>query len=153
MGVCTQSLSCVQLSATPWTVPPGSSVNETCQARRLEWAAISSSRDLPDRDGACVPYTGRKIPTTEPGGRHCGAYQWNVKQPLYSWKTTCAPKMLASLLLQTVLSKTWRLLVFQIISRGHRTGKGQFSFQSLRKAIPKNIQTTTQLHSSHTLAK
>ena len=31
-----------------------------------------------------------------------------------------------------------------------RTGKGQFSFQSQRKAMPKNAQTTTQLHSSHT---
>ena len=36
---------------------------------------------------------------------------------------------------------------------GHRTGKGQFSFQSQRKAMPKNVQTTAQLHSSHTLAK
>ena len=27
--------------------------------------------------------------------------------------------------------------------------KGQFSFQSQRKAMPKNAQTTTQLHSSH----
>ena len=34
-----------------------------------------------------------------------------------------------------------------------RTGKGQFSFQSQRKAMPKNAQTTTQLHSSHTLVK
>ena len=32
--------------------------------------------------------------------------------------------------------------------RGHRTGKGQFSFQSQRKAMPKNAQTTAQLHSS-----
>ena len=32
-------------------------------------------------------------------------------------------------------------------------GKGQFSFQSQRKAMPKNVQTTTQLHSSHTRAK
>ena len=32
-------------------------------------------------------------------------------------------------------------------------GKCQFSFQSQRQAIPKNIQTTTQLHSFHTLAK
>ena len=31
--------------------------------------------------------------------------------------------------------------------------KGQFSFQSLRKATAKNAQTTTQLHSSHMLAK
>ena len=28
-----------------------------------------------------------------------------------------------------------------------------FSFQSQRKAIPKNVQNTTQLHSSHMLAK
>ena len=39
------------------------------------------------------------------------------------------------------------------LSSGHRTGKGQFSFQSQRKAMPKNVQTATQLHSSHTLAK
>ena len=36
---------------------------------------------------------------------------------------------------------------------GHRTGKGQFSFQSQRKAMPKNAQTTSQLHSSHTPVK
>ena len=40
---------------------------------------------------------------------------------------------------------------FGKLSSGHRTGKGQFSFQSLRKEMPKNAQTTTQLHSSHTL--
>ena len=37
------------------------------------------------------------------------------------------------------------------LSSGHRTGKGQFSFQSQRKAMPKNVQTTPQLHSCHTL--
>ena len=42
---------------------------------------------------------------------------------------------------------------FGKLSSGHRTGKGQFSFQSQRKAMPKNVQTTTQWHSSHTLAK
>ena len=31
--------------------------------------------------------------------------------------------------------------------------KGQFSFQSQRKAMPKNVQTTTQLYSSHMLVK
>ena len=36
---------------------------------------------------------------------------------------------------------------------GHRTGKGQFSFQSQRKEMPKNAQTTAQLHSFHMLAK
>ena len=36
---------------------------------------------------------------------------------------------------------------------GHRNGKGQFSFQSQRKAMPKHAQTNAQLHSSHTLLK
>ena len=40
---------------------------------------------------------------------------------------------------------------FGKLSSGHRTGKGLFSFQSQRKAMPKNAQTTAQLHSSHTL--
>ena len=31
---------------------------------------------------------------------------------------------------------------FGNLSSGHRTGKGQFSFQSLRKAMTKNAQTT-----------
>ena len=39
------------------------------------------------------------------------------------------------------------------LSSSHRTGKGQFSSQSQRKAMPKNAQTTTQLHSSHMLVK
>ena len=42
---------------------------------------------------------------------------------------------------------------FGKLSSGHRTGKGQFSFQSQRKAMPKNDQTTIRLHSSHTLVK
>ena len=42
---------------------------------------------------------------------------------------------------------------FGKLSSGHRTRKGQFSFQSQRKAMPKNAQTTAQLHSSHMLAK
>ena len=39
------------------------------------------------------------------------------------------------------------------LSSGHRTGKGQCSFQSQRKAMSKNVQSTAQLHSSHTLVK
>ena len=59
--------------------------------------------------------------------------------------------------------KSWKMMLWKCytqyaskfgkLSSGHRTGKGQFSFQSQRKAIPKNAQTTTQLHSSHTLVK
>ena len=42
---------------------------------------------------------------------------------------------------------------FGNLSSGLRNGKGHFSFQSLRKAILKNAQTTAQFHSSHMLAK
>ena len=36
---------------------------------------------------------------------------------------------------------------------GHRTGKGQFSFQFQRKAMSKNVQTTEQLNSFQILAR
>ena len=49
--------------------------------------------------------------------------------------------------LHSVCQQIWKL------SSGHRTGKGQFSFQSQRRAMTKNVQTTTQLQSSHILAK
>ena len=42
---------------------------------------------------------------------------------------------------------------FEKLSSGHRTGKGQFSFQSQGKAMPKNVQPIAHLPSSHTLAK
>ena len=42
---------------------------------------------------------------------------------------------------------------FEKLSSGHRTGKGQFSLQTQRKAMLKNVQTTAKLHSSHTLTK
>ena len=42
---------------------------------------------------------------------------------------------------------------FGKLRSGHRTAKGQFSFQVQRKAMPKNAHTTTQLHSSYRLVK
>ena len=43
------------------------------------------------------------------------------------------------------------------VSSGHRTGKDQFSFQSQRKAIPKNAQTTRTIalisHASKVMLK
>ena len=42
---------------------------------------------------------------------------------------------------------------FGKLSSGHRTGKGHFSSQSQRKAMPKNAQSTAQLLSSHMLVK
>ena len=40
---------------------------------------------------------------------------------------------------------------FGKLSSGHRTGKGQFSYQSQRKAMLKHVQTIIQLHSFHML--
>ena len=40
-----------------------------------------------------------------------------------------------------------------LTTSGHKTGKGQLSFQSQRKAMPKNVQTTVQLHSFHMPAR
>ena len=64
---------------------------------------------------------------------------------------------------QVSYSKSWKMMLrkcctqyaskFGKLSSGHRTGKHQFSFQSQRKAMPKNAQTTAQLHSSHMLVK
>ena len=59
--------------------------------------------------------------------------------------------------------KSWKMMLWKCctqyaskfgkLSSDHRTGKDQFSFQSQRKTMPKIIQTTAWLHSSHTLAK
>ena len=42
---------------------------------------------------------------------------------------------------------------FGKLSSGHWARKGQFSFKLQRKGMPKNVQTTAQLHSSHMLVK
>ena len=44
---------------------------------------------------------------------------------------------------------TQHISKFGKYSSGHRTVKGQCSFQSQRKAMPKNLQTTIQLCSFH----
>ena len=53
----------------------------------------------------------------------------------------------AGKVLPSICQQIWK------IQQWPQDGKSQFSFQSHRKAMPKNVQTTTQLHSSHTLAK
>ena len=61
------------------------------------------------------------------------------------------------------LFRSWKMMLWKCctqyaskfgkLSSGHSTRKGQFSFQSQRKAVPKNAQTTAQLHSSQMLGK
>ena len=49
--------------------------------------------------------------------------------------------------LHSICQQNWK------IQQWPKDWKNQFSFQCQRKAMPKNAQTTTQLHSSHMLAK
>ena len=42
---------------------------------------------------------------------------------------------------------------FGKLRSGHRTGKGQFSFQYQRKAMQNNTETASKLYPSHTLVK
>ena len=49
--------------------------------------------------------------------------------------------------LHSICQQIWKTLQWP------QDWKGQFSFQSQRKAMPKNAQTTAQLHSSHMLVK
>ena len=42
---------------------------------------------------------------------------------------------------------------FGRLCSGHKTRKGQFSFQYQRRAVPNNVQTTVKLHSFHMLAR
>ena len=82
--------------------------------------------------------------------------KWALKASLWT-------KLVEVMEFQLGYFKSWKMMLWKCctqygsklgkLSSGHRTGKGQFSFQSQRKAMPKNAQTTTQLHSSHMLVK
>ena len=82
--------------------------------------------------------------------------KWALKASLHT-------KLVEVMEFQLSYWKSWKMMLWKCypqyaskfgkLSSGHRTGKGQFSFQSQRKAMPKNAQTTTKLHSSHTLVK
>ena len=49
--------------------------------------------------------------------------------------------------LHSICQQIWKT------QHGHRTRKGQVSFQSQRKVMPKNVHTNTQLCSFHMLAR
>ena len=73
-----------------------------------------------------------------------GLRKHHYKQSYWRWWISCGaisnPKKMM----------LWKCCIqyaskFGKLSSGHRTGKGQFPFQSQRKAMPKNAQTTIQL--------
>ena len=103
-GVCIQSLSRVQLFATPTDYnPPGSSVCGVLQASRLEWVAISSSRGSSQpRDRTricCVSCFGRQV------FNHWTTWDtWNGNKPYY-W-VPCTPPS-SGRLLPGITERAW----------------------------------------------
>ena len=77
---------------------------------------------------------------------------------LYKWLVNQTQQYMKMMMSRWGLMMLWKCCTqyaskFGKLSSGHWTGKGQFSFQSQRKLMPKNVQTTAQMHSSHTLEK
>ena len=76
--------------------------------------------------------------------------EFEVKWALGS---TTMKKLVGVMEFQLSYFKSWKMMLwksctqyaskFEKLSSGHRTGKGQFSFQSQRKAMLKNAQTIT----------
>ena len=123
---------------------------EDIKKRWQEYTKELYKKDLhdPDNHGNVITYL-------EPDILEC-----KVKWALGSITQT---KLVEVMEFQMSYFKSWKIMLWKCctqyaskfgkLSSGHRTGKGQFSFQSQRKAVPKNVQTTTQLHSSHMLAE
>ena len=149
--------SCPTLCDPRDSSPPGSPVPEILQARTLEWVAISFSnawkwkvkvKSLSRVRLLATPWT--------------AAYQAPPSVG-FSRQKYCSGVPLPSPEFQWSCFKSWKMMLWKCctqyaskfgkLSSAHKTGKGQFSFQSQRKAMPKNAQTTAQLHSSHTLVK
>ena len=81
---------------------------------------------------------------------------WNGHAPVRCWNGSSLTWIFRgsednSLSLTLVCLSVRKL--FSPLGKAHRTGQSQFSFQSQRKATPKNTQSTTQLNSPHMLAK
>ena len=153
-----KSLSCVWLLATPWTAayqaPPSMGFS-----RQEYWSGVISPslpglpihHQLPEFIPTHVHWVGDAIQPSHPlSSPSPPAFNLSQHQGLFQWVSSLhqVDKLLE-------LSKYWTQYAskFRKLSHGHRTGKGQFSFQSQRKAMLKNVQTITPLHSFHTLAK
>ena len=88
-------------------------------------------------------------------------WDWNENWPFpILWPPLSFPNLLGNVITRGKVGICFVLFYFLgnlenygKLSSGHRTGIGQFSFQSQRRAMPKNAQATTKLLSSHTLVK
>ena len=108
----------------------GFSVHGISQVRILEWVAMPSSR-VPSqpRDRTQIFHIAGRFFTFWVTREALLCTKYHAKRFRYIFHLNCK-----------------RIGYY---SSGHRNGKGQFSFQTQRKVITKNAQTTAQLHSSH----
>ena len=156
--VCVCVCVCVSrsvMSDSVWPIdsrPSGSPVPGILQARTLEWVAISFSNAgkwrVKVKVASVVSYP---MDCSLRDSSIHGIFQARILE----WVAISFSRNSSWAISNT---KRWKCCTqyaskFGKLSNGHRTGKGQFSFQSQRKAMPKNPQTTTQLHSSHMVVK
>ena len=124
--------------------------SEDIKKRWQEYTEELYKKDLHDPDN----HDGM-ITHLEPDILECEV-KWDLEASLQT-------KLVEVMEFQLSYFKSWKMMLWKCrtqyaskfgkLNSGHRTEKGQFSFQSQRKAMPKNAQTTTQLHSSHMLVK
>ena len=75
--ICAQSLTCVQLSSSLWTVV--CSVQRVSQAKIQEWVATSSPGDLPDPGAKpASPALADGFVTAEPSGKPIAGFTGSV---------------------------------------------------------------------------
>ena len=123
---------------------------EDFKNRWQEYTELTLQKDLHDWDSHDDVIT-----NLEPDILECEV-KWALEASLQT-------KLVEVMEFQLSYFKSWKIMLwncctqyvskFGKLSSGHRTGKGQFSFQTQRKAMPKNAQIPTQLHSSHMLVK
>ena len=119
---------------------------EDIKKRWQEYIEELYKKELHDPDN----YNG-VIPHLEPDILECEV-KWALGS-ITTNKTSGGDGIPAELFLMLLKCCTQYVSKFGKLNRGHRTGKGQFSFQSQRRAMPKNVQTTIKLHSLHMLAR
>ena len=158
---------------------PGSSFLGISQVKILEWVAISFSRgssQFGESNLHLLHLEANSLPLSHQGSPVSAHYKltfvrvfWNCSRvveiilhlcciillwtklvEMMEFQLSCLIKILKGLLLKCCTQYASR---FGKLSSGHRTGKDQFAFQSQSKTVPKNVQTTIQLHSFHMLAR
>jgi len=143
----------------PWD-SPGKNTGVSCHFL-LQCMKVKSESE----DAQSCPTLRDAMDCSLPGSCVHGIFQARVLEwvAIAFSEASIRTKLVEVMEFQLSYFKSWKMMLWKCctqyaskfgkLSSGHRTGKGQFSFQSQRKAMPKNAQTTAQLHLSHTLVK